>query len=168
LRTASWNRGRSVAFFSQSHLQYGLEFRYPCDGHFPNLVQVDSDIVVDEHVTHAADRFQSSEASRLRVSDETRLAALPDHFPISDDSILQLPGSPEGIPSRPDEAGNTFAPDRPCARQAARQDSHRRKSPSPYPRRSSILNAARSRCSDCNCMKSRETRPPVAEAVRSL
>src|ERR1017187_7522537 len=67
----SWNRLVSRIFAAQKLRQHRLEFGYSGRGYVPDFVQIDTDVVVDQDVAHAAYRLP------VRASAETRLAASP-------------------------------------------------------------------------------------------
>lgn len=47
---------RAVPLGGKETLQYLFQFRYMRASDIPNLIQIDNDVVVDEDITHSADR----------------------------------------------------------------------------------------------------------------
>jgi hypothetical protein len=53
-------------FVGQKLLQSGLQFRYSRESHVPNLIQVDTDVVMDQNIPHAANGFPISQSGHER------------------------------------------------------------------------------------------------------
>ncbi len=93
----------------QEPLQDGPQLRYSEVSYIPNLIQVNTDIVMNQNVPHAADGFPIQPAQAAASINGNALGRFSDYLNVSDHGILQFLGFEEYLSSGPDEAGDALA-----------------------------------------------------------
>ena len=77
--------------------------------HVPDFIEVDADVVVDEDVAHAADRFPIEWRQAASGFLRNAFGCLADHFDVADDGVLQLLRGQKGFSAGFYETGDAAA-----------------------------------------------------------